>query len=115
MKKLLIYLKNYKWQCVLAPLFKMLEASFELIVPLVVAAIIDNGIRKGDMSVVYSKTFVLILLALVGMTAAISAQYFAARAATGFATELRLALLKKFSLFHIPKLIKREHQLSLTA
>ena len=106
MKKLLIYLKNYKWQCVLAPLFKMLEASFELIVPLVVAAIIDNGIRKGDMSVVYSKTFVLILLALVGMTAAISAQYFAARAATGFATELRLALFKKIQSFSYSEIDK---------
>ena len=84
----------------------MLEASFELIVPLVVAAIIDNGIRKGDMGVVYSKTFVLILLALVGMTAAISAQYFAARAATGFATELRLALFKKIQSFSYSEIDK---------
>ncbi|MBR7061061.1 MAG: ABC transporter ATP-binding protein [Eubacterium sp.] len=68
--------------------------------------IIDNGIRKGDMGVVYSKTFVLILLALVGMTAAISAQYFAARAATGFATELRLALFKKIQSFSYSEIDK---------
>ena len=99
MKKLLIYLKNYKAQCVLAPLFKMLEASFELFVPLVVASIIDKGIRNGNMGVVYGRTGVLILLALVGMTAAISAQFFAAKAATGFATELRLSLFKKIQSF----------------
>ena len=106
MKKLLVYLKNYKWQCVLAPLFKMLEASFELIVPLVVASIIDNGIRKGNMGVVYSRTGVLVLLALVGMTAAISAQFFAAKAATGFATELRLSLFKKIQSFSYSEIDK---------
>ena len=77
----------------------MLEASFELFVPLVVASIIDKGIRGGNMGIVYSRTGVLILLALVGMVAAISAQFFAARAATGFATELRLSLFKKIQGF----------------
>ncbi|MBQ9531711.1 MAG: ABC transporter ATP-binding protein [Eubacterium sp.] len=106
MKKLLIYLKNYKLQCVLAPLFKMLEASFELIVPLVVASIIDNGIKSGNMRVVYSRTGILVLLALVGMTAAISAQYFAAKAATGFATQLRLSLFKKIQSFSFSEIDK---------
>ena len=99
MKKLLVYLKEYKLQCVLAPLFKMLEASFELIVPLVVAAIIDKGIRAENMSVVYSRSAILVLLAVVGMVAAISAQYFAARAATGFATNVRHALFEKIQGF----------------
>lgn len=99
MKKLLIYLRNYKKESVFAPLFKMLEASFELIVPLVVASIIDDGIRMGNMSVVVSRSSILVLLAVVGMVAAITAQYFAARAATGFATELRHALFKKIQSF----------------
>ena len=95
MKKLLVFLKDYKKESVLAPAFKMLEASFELIVPLIVAAIIDGGIVKGNMSVVYSRAGVLILLAVVGMVSAITAQYFAAKAATGFATKLRHALFDK--------------------
>lgn len=99
MKKLLVYLKDYKLQCVLAPLFKMLEASFELIVPLVVAAIIDKGIKAENTSVVYSRSAILVLLAFVGMVAAISAQYFAARAATGFATKVRHALFEKIQGF----------------
>ncbi len=95
MKKLLKYLRDYKKESVLAPLFKMLEASFELIVPLVVASIIDGGIRKGNMTLVYSRAGVLVLLATVGMVAAITAQYFAAKAATGFATKLRHSLFEK--------------------
>ena len=99
MKKLLVYLKEYKAQCVLAPLFKMLEASFELIVPLVVAAIIDKGIRSENMSVVYSRSALLVLLAVVGMVAAISAQYFAAKAATGFSKSLRHDLFEHILTF----------------
>lgn len=95
MKKLLIYLKNYKKESFFAPLFKMLEASFELIVPLVVASIIDNGIRRGNLRLVISMAGVLVVLAVVGMVAAITAQYFAAKAATGFATELRHSLFEK--------------------
>lgn len=99
MKKLLVYLKNYKTESVLAPLFKMLEAIFELIVPLVVASIINDGIRGNDISVVISRAGVLVLLAVVGLVAAITAQWFAAKAATGFATEVRSALFKKINSF----------------
>lgn len=106
MRKLLVYLKNYKLQSFLAPLFKMLEACFELIVPLVVASIIDDGIRKGNMTLVLSRVGVLVLLAVVGMVASISAQYFAAKAATGFATELRHSLFKKIQSFSFTELDK---------
>lgn len=99
MKKLLIYLRNYKKESVFAPLFKMLEATFELIVPLVVASVIDDGIRMGNMSLVLSRCAILAVLAVVGMAAAITAQYFAAKAATGFATELRHALFEKIQSF----------------
>lgn len=99
MKKLLIYLKKYKKESVFAPLFKMLEASFELIVPLVVASIIDDGILKGKMNIVYGRAGMLVALAIVGMVAAITAQWFAAKAATGFATELRHALFDKIQKF----------------
>ena len=95
MKKLLVFLKNYKKESVLAPLFKMLEAAFELIVPLVVAAIIDEGILNNDLGVILSRCGVLVLLAVVGMVASITAQYFAAKAATGFGMELRHALFEK--------------------
>lgn len=92
MKKLLVYLKNYKKECVLAPLFKLLEASFELIVPLVMAAIIDRGIAAADRPYVFKMGGVLVLLALIGLTCSITAQYFAAKAAVGFATKLRYSL-----------------------
>lgn len=104
MKKLLVYLKNYKKESVLAPLFKMLEATFELIVPLVVASIIDNGIKNGDLNLVIRKAGTLVLLAVVGMIAAITAQYFAAKAATGFATEVRHSLFEKIQLFSFTEL-----------
>ena len=92
MKKLLKYLKDYKKECVLAPLFKLLEASFELIVPLVMAAIIDRGIAGDDHPYMFQMGGVLILLALVGLICSVSAQYFAAKAAVGFSTKLRYAL-----------------------
>lgn len=95
MKKLLIYLKDYKKESFLAPLFKMLEAVFELIVPLVVASIIDDGILNGDIKFIVSRSAVLVALAVIGMVAAITAQYFAAKAATGFGKELRYALFDK--------------------
>lgn len=104
MKKLLVYLKNYKKESVLAPLFKMLEATFELIVPLVVASIIDNGIKNGDLNLVIRKAGTLVLLAVVGMMAAITAQYFAAKAATGFATEVRHSLFEKIQSFSFTEL-----------
>ena len=104
MKKLLVYLKNYKKESVLAPLFKMLEATFELIVPLVVASIIDNGIKNGDLNLVIRKAGTIVLLAVVGMIAAITAQYFAAKAATGFATEVRHSLFEKIQSFSFTEL-----------
>ena len=95
MKKLLVYLKDYKKESFFAPLFKMLEAIFELIVPLVVASIIDNGILKNNISYVVICSAILVALAVIGMVAAITAQYFAAKAATGFGKELRYALFDK--------------------
>lgn len=92
MRKLLVYLKDYKKESALAPLFKMLEATFELFVPLVVAAIIDKGITTGDSGYVLRMGLILISLGIVGLVCSITAQYFAAKAAVGFATKLKHAL-----------------------
>ena len=92
MRKLLPYLKPYRKECILAPLFKMLEAVFELFVPLVVADLIDRGIPSGDSALIWSLAFRLFLLAVIGMGFSITAQYFAARAASGFGTDLRQAV-----------------------
>ena len=92
MKKLLVYLKEYKKETILGPLFKLLEASFELFVPLVVASIVDKGIANQDTSYIIKMCLVLILLALIGLTCSITAQYFAAKAAVGFVTKIRFAL-----------------------
>jgi len=89
MKKLLRYLKDYKLESVLAPLFKMLEASFELFVPLVVAQIVDMGIKSQDVGYILKMGGVLLLLAMVGLICSLTAQYFAAKAAVGFSTALR--------------------------
>ena len=89
MKKLLRYLSEYKLEAFLGPLFKLLEASFELIVPLVVAAIIDNGIVRSDKPYIFKMSLVLVLLALVGFTCSVIAQYFAAKAATHFAKAVK--------------------------
>lgn len=94
MKKLLIFLKDYKKETVLAPLFKMLEAGFELFVPLVMAAIIDRGIANSDISYVLKMGLVLVLLGVIGLTCSITAQFFAAKAAVGFSTKLKHALFK---------------------
>ena len=99
MKKILYFLKDYKKESVIAPLFKMLEAIFELIVPLVVAQIIDIGIKNSDTSYIFQRCGVLILLAIIGLICATCAQFFAAKAAVGFATKLRSALFA-----HIQKL-----------
>lgn len=93
--KSLSYLKDYKVQSILAPLFKLLEASFELLVPLVVADIIDNGINSGDKAYIFHRCLLLVLLAVVGLVSAVSAQFFAAKSATGATTKLRSALFKK--------------------
>lgn len=92
MKKLLRYLKDYKKECVFAPLFKMLEATFELFVPLVMAAIIDTGIARSDTPYIIKMSIVLIVLGLIGLTCSITAQYFSAKAAVGFSTKVRHAL-----------------------
>ena len=89
MKRLLRYLDNYKKESVLAPLFKMLEASFELFVPLVVAQIVDVGIKNQDTGYILKMGGLLLLLAVIGLTCSITAQFFAAKAAVGFATGLR--------------------------
>ena len=94
MKKLFRFLKNYKKECVLAPLFKLFEATLELFVPLVMAAIIDHGIDDGDYGFIGWMGGILVLLAAVGLTAALVAQYFAAKAAVGFATGLRHELFR---------------------
>lgn len=99
MRKILFYLKDYKKESVIAPLFKMLEAIFELIVPLVVAQIIDIGIKNSDTGYVFQRCGILILLAVIGLVCATCAQFFAAKAAVGFATKLRSALFS-----HIQKL-----------
>ncbi|MBR1477350.1 MAG: ABC transporter ATP-binding protein [Lachnospiraceae bacterium] len=92
MKKLLVYLKDYKLECVLAPLFKMLEAFFELLVPLVMASIIDRGIADRDISYILRMGTVLLALAAVGLISSVTAQFFAAKAAVGFSAGLRQAL-----------------------
>ena len=94
MFRLLKYLKNYKKETVLGPLFKLMEASFELLVPLVMASMIDNGIEKGDSGHIWSMGGVLFLLAAIGFGCAITAQYFAAKASVGFATGLRHAIFE---------------------
>ena len=91
MKKLLKYMKTYTLESVLGPLFKLLEASFELFVPLVMAAIIDTGIAQGDTGYILRMCGVLVALAVIGLVCSITAQYFAARASVGFATKIRSA------------------------
>ncbi len=100
MKQLLVYLKDYKKECVLAPLFKMLEAIFELFVPLVMAAVIDVGIAEKDISYIIKMCTVMVVLGLVGLLCSVTAQYYSAKAAAGFGTNVRHALfahIQKFS------------------
>ncbi|MBO7395841.1 MAG: ABC transporter ATP-binding protein [Ruminococcus sp.] len=94
MKRLLRYLKNYKKELVLGPFFKLLEAVFELIVPLVMARIIDNGITNGDSSYVWEMSGVIVLLGVCGLGFALTCQFLAAKCAYGFGTELRTALYR---------------------
>ena len=89
MKRLLSYMKAYRKESLLGPLFKMLEASFELLVPLVVASMVDVGIRGRDVSYVLRMGGILVLLGIIGLACSLTAQYFAARAATGAATAMR--------------------------
>ena len=103
MFKIFKFLKDHKLQAVLAPLFKMLEALFELFVPLVVASMIDNGIKIGDLSHTFKMGGVLVALAVVGLTFSVTAQYFSAVAAIGVGRSLRLELFK-----HIESLSYKE-------
>ena len=92
MKQLMMYLKDYKKESILAPLFKLLEAFFELMVPLVMANIIDYGISNRNMGYIGKMGLLLLLLGVVGLASSITAQFFAAKAAVGFSTQLRQAL-----------------------
>lgn len=94
MKKLLVYLKDYKKETVLAPLFKMLEATFELFVPLVMADIIDIGIARGDRHYIYMRCLLLVAIGIIGLTCSLTAQYFAAKAAVGFAAGMKSGLYR---------------------
>ena len=99
MKRLAKYLRPYFKECILAPAFKMLEASFELFVPLVIAAMVDRGIPQGDHGFIWTMGGVLVLLGVVGLAASLTAQFFSAKAAVGFSADLRCRLLA-----HIQKL-----------
>ncbi len=94
MRKILIYLKDYKKESVLAPLFKMLEALFELFVPIVMAKVIDIGIANSDRPYIIKMCMILVALGIIGLTCSITAQYFSAKAACGFAEKLRHSLFK---------------------
>ena len=99
MRSLAIYLKNYKKEGILAPFFKFLEVVFDLLVPVVIAQIIDVGITGNDRLYIIERFFILVLMAAAGLTVSITAQFFAAKASVGVATELRQAVYD-----HIQKL-----------
>ncbi len=104
MLKLRRYLKNYKKESVTAPLFKMLEACFELLVPLVMARIVDVGIQKGDVPYIMKMCVVMVAFGLLGLACSVTAQYFAAKAATGFGTALREDLFRHINGFSYTEL-----------
>lgn len=104
MKKLWKYMRDYRREGILAPLFKLLEASLELLVPLVMAQIIDTGIANGDGGFILSRCGILAALAAVGLACSITAQYFAAKASVGFAAKLRSALFKHIQSLSYSKL-----------
>ena len=101
MKQMLQYLKAYKKESIIAPLFKMLEASFELLVPIVMANIIDVGIQNGDKPYIWRMCALMIALGVLGLVCSLTAQYFAAKAAMGFGTALRKALFGPVSYTHL--------------
>ena len=94
MKIILKYLKGYEKQCILGPFFKLLEAAFELLIPLVVASIVDVGIADSDRIYIVKMVAVMVVLGFVGLGMAVCAQYFSAVAAVGFSTRLRHAVLR---------------------
>ncbi len=106
MTKLLEYLKDYKLETVLGPLFKLLEACFDLTVPIIIALIIDKGIAENDKNFIVSMCLVLAALGLIGFSCALCAQFFAAKAATGFAAKIRLALFSKIQSFSFSQIDK---------
>jgi ABC-type multidrug transport system fused ATPase/permease subunit len=95
LKKLLHFLRDYRKESILAPAFKMLEAIFELLVPVAVTVIIDDGINGGNTAKIWQMCGVMLILAVVGLISAVCAQFFAAKAAVGFAAKVRSALFKK--------------------
>ncbi len=99
MKQLAVFLKDYKKECIIGPAFKLLEACFELFIPLLVALIIDVGIKNNDIGYIINMCLILVALAVVGMICSFTAQYFAAKAAVGFSSKLRHALMKKIQSF----------------
>ena len=103
MRNLMKYFKDYKLESILGPLFKLLEASFELFVPLVMAQIIDVGIKNRDMGYILGRGGILVLLGAVGLACSLTAQYFSAKAAVGIGTRLRNDLFR-----HINSLSYRE-------
>ena len=104
MRRLLYFMRDYRKESILGPLFKLLEASLELLVPLVVADIIDVGIENGDASYVLGRGGILILLGLTGLVSSITAQYFAAKAAVGCCTQMRGALFAHLNRFSYKEL-----------
>ena len=109
MGKLLVYLKDYKKESVLGPLFKLLEASFELIVPLVMAAIIDHGVADGDKPYIMKMCLVLVLLAVIGLTCSITAQYLQQRQRSVFPQDCATHFLSIFRNYHFRRWILWEH------
>ncbi|MBQ6817222.1 MAG: ABC transporter ATP-binding protein, partial [Bacilli bacterium] len=95
MKKLLSYIKLYKKEAILGPLFKLLEASFELIIPLVVAKIIDDGIKNQSIGTIIPLFLLMVLLGIVGLLCSVTAQYFSAKAAVGMSSDIRSDVFKK--------------------
>ncbi|MBR6336376.1 MAG: ABC transporter ATP-binding protein [Ruminococcus sp.] len=106
MFRLARFLKHYKAQSVFGPLFKLTEAVFELLVPVVMAKMIDTGVKNGDRTYIYHSGAILVLLGVLGLTASLTAQFFAARASTGFGTELRNALFKHINTLSFKELDK---------
>lgn len=106
MKRLLKFIKGYRKEAVLSPFFKLTEAVFELLIPLVVADIIDNGILKNNVYYVINKVIIMALLGIIGFACALTAQYFAAKASIGFASKIRVALFEKIQKFSFDDLDK---------
>lgn len=104
MRRLAVYLKNYKMESILAPLFKALEVVFDLLVPIVVSQIIDVGVAQGDTGYIIRRVLLLILLALLGLCSSVTAQYFAAKASVGFATKLRQSVFDHVQRFSYTEL-----------